>query len=57
VFVATGNGHFEPRQVTIGEELGDRVTVIGGLEAGERIVATGTFLIDSESRLKGGEHD
>jgi membrane fusion protein, copper/silver efflux system len=52
VFVDHGDGYLEPRQITIGERFGDRVTVTSGLKAGERVVASGTFLIDSESQLK-----
>ena len=51
VFVAVG-GRFEPRVVTLGVQLTDRVEVRGGLEDGERIVAAGVFLLDSESRLR-----
>jgi membrane fusion protein, copper/silver efflux system len=51
VFVATGD-RFEPRAVTLGVQLADRVEVRGGLEEGERIVAAGVFLLDSESRLR-----
>jgi multidrug efflux pump subunit AcrA (membrane-fusion protein) len=35
-----------------GWRLGDRVQVTEGLEPGERIVVSGNFLIDSESRMK-----
>jgi RND family efflux transporter MFP subunit len=52
VFVDRGNGFFEPRQVQTGESLGDRVEILSGLKRGERIVTSGTFLIDSESQLK-----
>jgi len=52
VFVDRGNGYFEPRRVKTGWRLGDRVEIIEGLEAGERIVVSGNFLIDSESRMK-----
>lgn len=52
VFVDRGNGYLEPRQVETGERLGDRIEIRRGLEAGERIVTSGTFLIDSESQLK-----
>jgi hypothetical protein len=51
VFVATGD-RFEPRAVTLGMQLTDRVEIRAGLEVGERIVAAGVFLLDSESRLR-----
>jgi Cu(I)/Ag(I) efflux system membrane fusion protein len=51
VFVATGD-RFEPRAVTLGVQLTDRVEVRSGLTEGERIVAAGVFLLDSESRLR-----
>ena len=52
VFVDRGNGYFEPRRVKTGWRLGDRVEIVEGLEPGERIVVSGNFLIDSESRMK-----
>jgi RND family efflux transporter MFP subunit len=52
VFVDLGNGYLEPRTVTTGDRIGDRVAVTSGLRAGERVVASGTFLVDSESQLK-----
>jgi RND family efflux transporter MFP subunit len=52
VFVALANGYFEPRKVEVGPRLGDRIVILSGLKAGETIVASGNFLIDSESRLK-----
>jgi RND family efflux transporter MFP subunit len=52
VFVDRGNGYFEPRAVTIGEQLDGRIEILSGLKAGERIVTSGNFLMDSESRLK-----
>jgi Cu(I)/Ag(I) efflux system membrane fusion protein len=51
VFVAAG-GRFEPRPVTIGVQLADRVEIRDGLKEGEQIVAAGVFLLDSESRLR-----
>jgi Cu(I)/Ag(I) efflux system membrane fusion protein len=51
VFVAVGD-RFEPRVVTLGTQLADRVEVREGLVEGERIVAAGVFLLDSESRLR-----
>lgn len=58
MFVASG-AMFEPRQVVVGERVGDRVVILKGLSPGERFVASGTFLLDSESRLRatgGGAH-
>ncbi len=52
VFVAEGNGFFEPRLVVVGEKVGEKRIVIKGLQEGERVVVSGNFLIDSESRLK-----
>jgi len=52
VFVDRGNGFLEPRSVKAGERTGDRVTILSGLTVGERVVASGTFLVDSESQLK-----
>jgi YHS domain-containing protein len=52
VFVERGNGYFEPREIETGWRFGDRVEVVKGLAAGERIVVSGTFLVDSESRMK-----
>ena len=51
VFVAVG-GMFEPRPVTVGVQLADRVEIREGLREGEQIVAAGVFLLDSESRLR-----
>jgi Cu(I)/Ag(I) efflux system membrane fusion protein len=52
VFVERGDGWFEPRPVETGWRFGDRVEVVNGLAPGERIVVSGTFLVDSESRMK-----
>jgi len=52
VFVAREGGYFEPRKVQIGAKVNGRVIVLSGLAAGEKIVTSGNFLIDSESRLK-----
>ena len=41
-----------PGSVETGWRLGDRVQITSGLEPGERIVVSGNFLIDSESRMK-----
>lgn len=52
VFVERSAGVFEMRQVQTGWRSGDRVEIVHGLAAGERVVVEGTFLVDSESRLK-----
>jgi Cu(I)/Ag(I) efflux system membrane fusion protein len=52
VFVVVAEGKFEPREVELGTRLGDRTEVLEGLSEGESIVASGVFLIDSESRLR-----
>ncbi len=52
VYVETGKGTFEPCQVETGWRLGRRVEIIGGLLPGERIIVSGNFLVDSESRMK-----
>ena len=52
VFVDRGEGVFEPRQVETGWRLGNRVEVVHGLTPGEQIVVSGTFLLDSESRMR-----
>lgn len=57
VFVDRGNGYLEPRAVMAGERTRDRVTILSGLAAGERVVASGTFLVDSESQLKAAAAD
>jgi multidrug efflux pump subunit AcrA (membrane-fusion protein) len=54
VYVDRGNGYLEPRAVEIGERMGDRIEIRRGLRPDERIVTSGTFLIDSESRLNPG---
>lgn len=52
VFVERGPGLFEPREVETGRSFGNRLEILSGLKEGERIVISGTFLIDSESRMK-----
>ncbi len=52
VFVDRGNGFFEPREIETGWRFGNRVEITKGLKPGERIVISGNFLIDSESKLE-----
>lgn len=50
--VDRGQGQFEPREVTVGIKVDDDIEVIKGLKAGERVVTSANFLIDSESKLR-----
>jgi hypothetical protein len=53
VFIARPDGAFEPREVKLGAATGnDTYEVLSGLTAGERIVTSGQFLLDSESQLR-----
>jgi YHS domain-containing protein len=52
VFVERGDGVYEPRDVEVGWRHGDRVEIVRGLVPGDRIVLSGTFLVDSESRIR-----
>jgi len=47
-----GSGYFEPREVKVGAKVDNYYEVIRGLKAGERVVTSANFLIDSESKLK-----
>jgi Cu(I)/Ag(I) efflux system membrane fusion protein len=47
-----GNGYFEPREVKVGTKVDNQYEVIEGLKAGEKVVTSANFLIDSESKLK-----
>lgn len=53
VFVDKGAGRLEPREVVTGRLAEDLVEVVSGLAAGDRVVASGNFLIDSEAKLRG----
>ncbi len=55
VFVSKGDGAFEPREVTLGREGGERnneIEILSGVKPGEKIVTSAQFLFDSESRLQ-----
>jgi RND family efflux transporter MFP subunit len=52
VFVALGNGYFEPRKIQLGTKVDNNFIVLAGLKSGEKVVTSANFLIDSESRLK-----
>ena len=53
VFVTTGDGKFEPREVRIGVESDDGyIGIVSGLFDGEQVVVSGQFLLDSESQTR-----
>jgi len=52
VYVERGQGKFEARDVQTGSRLGDQVEILHGIMPGDRVVVAGTFLVDSENRLK-----
>jgi Cu(I)/Ag(I) efflux system membrane fusion protein len=52
VFVVTPSGAFEPRTVQLGVESRGEVAIRSGIEAGERVVVSAQFLLDSESKLR-----
>lgn len=51
-FVDRGNGYFQPVEVELGAHAGREFVVRKGLRAGDRIVSSANFLIDSESQLQ-----
>jgi multidrug efflux pump subunit AcrA (membrane-fusion protein) len=52
VFVDEGDGHYEPREVALGARVAGGYEVRRGLAAGERVVVSANFLLDSESSLR-----
>jgi Cu(I)/Ag(I) efflux system membrane fusion protein len=55
VWVETGEGKYEPRQVTTGPETAEQVVIKEGLQAGDKVVVTGAYLLYSEYVLKKGK--
>lgn len=53
VMLAAGDGRYHPAEVRIGRDAGGQTEVLAGLSAGEKVVASGQFLIDSEASLSG----
>lgn len=53
VVVANEEGRFQPTEVALGRRAGDRIEIRSGLSEGQRVVASGQFLIDSEASLSG----
>jgi membrane fusion protein, copper/silver efflux system len=54
VWVETKPGMFVPRDVEVGVRSGDNVQILSGLNEGDKVAASGGYLIDSEAQLKGG---
>jgi Cu(I)/Ag(I) efflux system membrane fusion protein len=52
VFVDLGEGRLQPRPVEVGRRVQGGLQLVSGVQAGEQIVVSGTFLIASESRLR-----
>lgn len=53
VLVQTDDNTFVQRPVEVGLIVGDQAEIIAGLAAGERVVVSGQFLLDSEATLQG----
>ena len=51
VYVDAGGGHYEPRKIKTGRVGDDLVEVLEGLDAGEKVVTTGSLLIDAETQI------
>jgi Cu(I)/Ag(I) efflux system membrane fusion protein len=52
VIVRNAQGGFAPREVSLGGDFGDDIEIVSGLSAGDQVVSSGQFLIDSEARLR-----
>jgi membrane fusion protein, copper/silver efflux system len=52
VFVEREPGTYEPREVQTGWRRGGQVEIVRGLAPGDRIVRSGTFLLDADSRIR-----
>lgn len=52
VLLALGEGRFKPQSVRIGKRGREFIEVLEGVQAGDRVVVSANFLIDSESQLK-----
>ena len=53
VIVAEAEGRYRPVEVVLGPETGNDIVILSGLDAGQKVVASGQFLIDSEASLQG----
>jgi Cu(I)/Ag(I) efflux system membrane fusion protein len=55
VMLAKPDGRYRPAEVRVGDSAGGQTEILAGLTAGEKVVASGQFLIDSEASLSGVE--
>jgi len=55
VMLAQGGGRYQAAEVRVGRQAGGRTEILGGLKAGDQVVASGQFLLDSEASLAGLE--
>jgi membrane fusion protein, copper/silver efflux system len=53
VYVADEAGRYRPVAVEIGEQMDEWIIIRSGLSAGQQVVASGQFLLDSEASLQG----
>lgn len=51
VFLNRGDGHFAPREVVTGQQGDSLVEIVSGLSPGDEVVASATYLFDSEANL------
>lgn len=51
-FIDHGEGNLEPRVIQTGPQIDDSVVVLSGIHAGDRIVSSANFLVDSEAQLQ-----
>jgi Cu(I)/Ag(I) efflux system membrane fusion protein len=52
VFLKSAAGAIEPREVVAGLADDDRIEIRSGVQAGDTVVASATFLVDAESNLR-----
>lgn len=52
VFAYTGDGNIAPREVDLGPHVGDQFVIAKGVKAGDQVVTSANFLIDSEAQLQ-----
>ena len=52
VFLDLGQGRLEPRRVEVGARVGEEIEITAGIDEGQAVVSSATFLVASESRLR-----